>query len=174
MDTLKRREALERILKESTNPIKGSRLASDLNVSRQVIVQDVAILRAKGINIMATPQGYIILSTVKEDMIKVIMSNHHCSIDEIKEELEIIIDMGAKVLDVIVEHPVYGEIRGVINISSRKELNEFIYKLERENSKLISSLTHGIHFHTIEVKNDGVYEDILVELDKKGYLIKNE
>ncbi|WFD10308.1 transcription repressor NadR [Tepidibacter hydrothermalis] len=172
MDTLKRRESLERILKESTNPMKGASLAQDLNVSRQVIVQDIAILRAKGINIMATPQGYIIPSIVKEDMIKVIMSNHHCGIDEIKEELEIIIDMGAKVLDVIVEHPVYGEIRGIINISSRKELNEFVDKLESEDSKLISSLTHGTHFHTIEVKNDKVYQDILTEMDKKGYLMK--
>ncbi|CAH2215309.1 transcription repressor NadR [Tepidibacter aestuarii] len=174
MDTFKRREALERILKESTNPIKGAKLADDLEVSRQVIVQDIAILRAKGVNIMATPQGYIVPNIVKEDMIKVIMSNHHCAIDEIKEELEIIVDMGAKVLDVIVEHPIYGEIRGIINISSRKELNEFVDKIEREESKLMSSLTNGIHYHTIQVKNEEVYQDIIKELDKKGYLLKNK
>ncbi|WP_099192400.1 transcription repressor NadR [Tepidibacter mesophilus] len=174
MDTLDRREAVERILKESSDPIKGAKLAYDLNVSRQVIVQDIAILRAKGINIMATPQGYIIPSIVKEDMIKVIMSNHHCGIDEIKEELEIIIDMGAKVLDVIVEHPVYGEIRGIINIASRKELNEFVDQIRRKDSKLMSSLTNGIHYHTIQVKNENVYQGIIKELDKKGYLLKNK
>ncbi|MCT4508565.1 MAG: transcription repressor NadR [Tepidibacter sp.] len=174
MDTLKRREVVEKILKENSHPIKGAKLADDLNVSRQVIVQDIAILRAKGINIIATPQGYIIPNMIKEDLIKVIMSKHHSDINEIKEELEIIVDMGAKVVDVIVEHPVYGELRGVINISSRRELNEFIQKIEKEDSKLMSSLTNGIHYHTIQVKNEDVYQSIIEELDKKGYLMTNK
>ncbi|SHH30226.1 transcription repressor NadR [Tepidibacter thalassicus] len=172
MDTLNRRKEIEKILNNSIEPIKGADLADKFNVSRQVIVQDIAILRAKGVNIIATPQGYLFPKFENKNVIKVITSKHHSNIKEIKEELSIIIDMGGKILDVIIEHPIYGEIRGIINVSSRKELDEFIHKLEITNSQGISSLTNGIHFHTIEVKNEDVYCEIIKKLEDKGYLLK--
>ncbi|SHK17483.1 transcription repressor NadR [Tepidibacter formicigenes] len=174
MDTLNRRKEIEKILSKNSNPIKGADLADKFNVSRQVIVQDIAILRAKGLNIIATPQGYLLPKFENKNIVKVITSKHHSNIEEIKEELSIIVDMGGKVLDVIIEHPVYGEIRGIINISSRKELDEFIYELESTNSQGISSLTNGVHFHTIEVKNKEIYEEIVKKLKEKGYLLKCE
>lgn len=172
MDTLSRRKAIEENLIIGEVPIKGSELAERFNVSRQVIVQDIAILRAQGLNIIATPQGYLLPRFENKNLVKVITSVHNSNIEEIMEELSIIIDMGGKIIDVIVEHPVYGEIRGVVNISSKKELNEFIEKLSSKNSIGIASLTNGVHFHTIEVKNDDIYNEIVKKLEEKGYLLK--
>ena len=46
MDGNKRRQAIIDILKNSLQPVSGTYLAKTLQVSRQVIVQDIALLRA--------------------------------------------------------------------------------------------------------------------------------
>ncbi|HSQ33973.1 MAG TPA: transcription repressor NadR [Peptostreptococcaceae bacterium] len=170
MDTLKRRKELEDILMESDYPIKGSQLASKLGVSRQVIVQDIAILRAKGLNIFATPQGYIMYKDSKK-LIKTISCKNHESIHEIDDELGIIVDMGGKVIDITVEHPIYGEIKGMLNISSKRDINEFLYKLRQTKSSGLSSLTNGVHIHTIEVKDEGTFNEIIKILKEKNILL---
>ena len=173
MDTLERRESLERILKESTNPIKGASLAYDLNVSRQVIVQDIAILRAKGINIVATSKGYSILRQNNiERNIKTLVCKHK-GYTSIEKELSIIIDMGGKILDVIVVHPVYGEIRCTLMINSRYDLEKFIEKVRTSKAEPLASLTKGEHIHTIEVPSDEVYEIIVSKLDDIDFLVKD-
>ena len=170
MDTIKRRKELENILAASEIPIKGSHLASKLSVSRQVIVQDIAILRAKGLNIFATPQGYIMYKDNKK-LIKTISCKNHKDIGEIGDELRIIVDMGGKIIDVIVEHPIYGEIKGMLNISSKKDIDEFVYKLKETKSSGLSSLTNGIHIHTIEVKDEETFNEIIKNLKDKNILL---
>ncbi len=174
MDTSNRRREIEKLLSTGHDPKKGSELAEKFDVSRQVIVQDIAILRAKGLNIIATPQGYLLPKYENKNIVKVITSVHGGNIQAIKDELSIIVDMGGKIIDVIIEHPVYGEIRGMLNITSRKEINDFIDKLEDTNAQGISSLTNGIHFHTIEVKSEEIYVEIVNKLKRKGYLLKDE
>lgn len=104
MDSKERRKEILRLLKEKDNPIKGIDLANKLGVSRQIIVQDIAILRAKGERILATPQGYIIPMEKENKLVKTIVCKHTKN-EEIEDELKIIVDMGGKVLDVVVEHP---------------------------------------------------------------------
>ena len=58
MNAGERRERIVEILSSSTQPVTGTSLASVLGVTRQVIVQDVAVLRARGEKILATPKGY--------------------------------------------------------------------------------------------------------------------
>lgn len=170
MDTLKRRKELEDILMNSDYPIKGSHLASRLSVSRQVIVQDIAILRAKGLSIFATPQGYIMYKDNKK-LIKMISCKNHENIEEIDDELRIIIDMGGKVVDITVGHPIYGEIKGMLNISSRRDIEEFLYKLKQTKSSGLSSLTNGVHIHTIEVKDEDTFNEIIKVLKEKNILL---
>ena len=55
-----RRNQIIHILQSSDTPISGVKLAKMLDVSRQVIVQDVALLRAKDICIHSTNRGYVI------------------------------------------------------------------------------------------------------------------
>lgn len=174
MDSEQRREAIIETLKSKQRPIKGSEFSKMFNVTRQVIVQDIAILRAKGEEIFATPQGYMIVSqATKEEILKTIMCKHK-GYGEIEDELKTIVDLGGKIIDVIVDHPVYSEIKIPLMLSSRAEIDEFVNNLERENAEPLSSLTDGIHIHTIEVPNLKIYERILIELEKKGYLINEK
>lgn len=171
MESNERREKILQLLKENKNPIKGTILAKKFNVSRQVIVQDVAILRAAGEDIIATPQGYFIPYLYKDNMIIKTIACQHNTYDDIEEELKTIVDLGAKIIDVIVEHPLYGEIKSHIQVSSREDVKVFMENIKGSKAEPLSSLTEGIHLHTIEVSNEEMYERIKEELRNKNILI---
>ncbi|WIV12614.1 transcription repressor NadR [Proteiniborus sp. MB09-C3] len=174
MDSEKRREAIVQVLEGKDQPIKGAEFSKMFNVSRQVIVQDIAILRAKGEEIFATPQGYMIVTkSPKEKILKTIVCKHK-GYDEIDDELKTIIDMGGKVIDVIVDHPIYGEIKSSLMLGSRIEIDEFVKSLKKEKAEPLSSLTEGVHIHTIEVPSMEIYEKILMKLEEKGYSINEK
>ncbi|SET75147.1 hypothetical protein SAMN05660297_03374 [Natronincola peptidivorans] len=173
MNSKERREAILLKLTEENKSLKGTDLAKIFNVSRQVIVQDIALLRAEGRDIIATPQGYVIIKNDKTKKLKTIVSKH-TSYEEMKEELEIMIDHGVRVVDVIVEHPIYGEIKGILDIGYKKELEEFLKKIREEQAEPLSTLTDGIHIHTIEVTDEKNYEIMKETLTEKGYLINEE
>jgi hypothetical protein len=167
-----RRNKIIEILNSATSPVAGSTLASDLNVSRQVIVQDVSILRAKGIEILATARGYMILG--KEDyprFNKTFAVRHH--IGQMEHELNLIVDAGGKVVDVIVEHPVYGELKGNLMLKSRREVQEFIKSIEDTGSKMLSDVTDGVHLHTIEAETEDTLTHIEDTLKKAGLLLSS-
>ena len=166
-----RRKEILRYLQEEKRPIKGTELANKFDVSRQVIVQDIALLRAEGEDVMATPQGYLIIKENKGKLIKQVVIKHH-GYDAIEDELQTMIDFGVRVVDVIIEHPLYGEIRSPLNIGFRKELEEFMLKIRTENAEPLASLTDGIHIHTIEIPNEETFLKLKEALAKKGYLIE--
>jgi len=166
-----RRRAIEKAITEARGPIKGSELSEEYGVSRQVIVQDIALLRAEGKAIIATPQGYLLPKKQKDNLQKTIVTRHKKEAD-LKEELTLMVDLGVKIIDVIVEHPVYGEIRGNLNIQSRLDIDNFMMQLEDVEAKPLAELTDGVHMHTIEVPSDVVYEKLIRVLRKKNYLIE--
>ena len=164
-----RRDRIIDILRESSEPVKGTELSKKTGVSRQIIVQDIALLRAKGLNIFATPQGYLLLEGEGNKIVKVIACNHDRN--GMQKELEIIVDNGGKIIDVIVEHPFYGEIKAMLMLSSRLDILNFMKHYENSDTKPLSALTGGVHLHTIEIADETSYEHIIRELDKFGYLI---
>ncbi|MDN6294116.1 MAG: transcription repressor NadR [Alkalibacterium sp.] len=163
----RRQEMLER-LKTSTEPIVARSLAETYDVSRQVIVGDVALLRAAGEDIYSTPKGYVMRTKAVSGLTTQIVCSH--TREQTKEELYTIVDSGSEVLDVIVEHPVYGTIKGDLNISSRLEVDEFIDKLKQAKTSLLSKLTDGIHTHTIRSKNEAGRDKLIELLREKGFL----
>jgi len=174
MITEKRRNKILELLKNSKNPLTGTELAKLFEVSRQVIVQDIAVLRAQGQNILATSNGYMIPQFGgKRKRIITIVCRHE-GYDSMEEELKIMVDAGAKVLDVVVEHPVYGEIRSSLMIQSRMDLEEFMTRVRRNQAEPLSSLTGGEHIHTLEVPNEKSTSKIVDALTEKGYFIKGE
>lgn len=174
MNAWDRREKILEKLNNSIKPVKGTELSKKFNVSRQVIVQDIALLRARGKDILATPQGYIIPKAYKEDkLIKKIVCKHE-GYDEIEDELKTIIDLGGKIVDVIVEHPLYGEIKSPLEISSRLDLQEFMDNIRKTKAEPLSSLTEGIHIHTIEVDDEESFVRIKDALMGKKYLINED
>ncbi|MDD2482021.1 MAG: transcription repressor NadR [Lutispora sp.] len=166
-----RRDKIFNILRESSEPITGTELSKKTGVSRQIIVQDVALMRAKGLNIFATPQGYLLPGDDANKTTKVIATNHDRN--GMRKELEIIVDNGGKVIDVIVEHSLYGEIKAMLMLASRLDIENFMQHYENSDTKPLSALTGGVHLHTIEVADEISYEHIIKQLDIFGYLINS-
>lgn len=162
-----RRKKIVQILAAAANPVSGSGLARQLGVSRQVIVQDVAILRAKGYNVMATPQGYLLPQNTRGVDTAVLAVKH--SPRDTQEELNIMVDHGLKVLDVLVEHPLYGELKGYLMLESRQDVKRFVERVKHEEATLLSSLTNGVHLHTVEYCREEDLEAARAELRKKGF-----
>ncbi|WP_026676432.1 transcription repressor NadR [Fictibacillus gelatini] len=167
-----RRSLLLKWLKESDKPLKGSELASKTNVSRQVIVQDISLLKAKKEPIIATSQGYVYIKNEPKDKpyIQVIASIH--TPGQTKDELFTIVDHGVTVKDVMVEHPIYGDLTASLMLSNRKEVEDFMERLKETNAVLLSALTEGIHLHTLEAPSKKQLDAACEALRVKGYLFE--
>ena len=161
-----RREAIVELLLKEKAPVKGVELATKFDVTRQIIVKDIAILRAKGNNIIATPDGYMFNDDNGSRVRAIIAVNHNK--DEMIKELEIVIKYGGIIEDVIVEHPIYGEIKGLLMIKNLNDLNRFKNTFELSHSAPLSSLTNGVHLHTVSVDTKENMELIKKELKENG------
>lgn len=171
IETEKRRRELLELLRKAPAPLTGTELANYFNVSRQVIVQDIAILRAGGEEILASLQGYLVPSPQQECWERAVVACRH-SREEIEDELGLIVDLGGRILDVIVEHPVYGELKGNLMIASRRDLRLFLESLNKTAASPLSALTGGIHLHTLEAPNQKVLAEIIAALERQGFLVK--
>lgn len=149
-----RRAMLLDMLKQEGQPITGTELAKRTSVSRQVIVSDMALLKARNVPIMATSQGYV-LFTSNEDKTRCErqIACRHTSADT-EEELNIFVDAGVTVKNVTVEHAVYGEITASIMVSSRHDVQQFMQKLADTKSNLLLELTEGVHIHLISASTE--------------------
>ncbi|MGF7184205.1 hypothetical protein GGQ84_000285 [Desulfitispora alkaliphila] len=172
MDAENRRQRLSKILKNSTGPVTGTSLAKELGVSRQVIVQDVALLRAAGEQVLATPQGYVLVATFGQIKVREKIACHHTGSQQLEEELSIIVKAGGTVVDVIVEHPVYGELKGMLMLKTNKDIEDFLESIKQSDAKPLSALTDGVHLHTVEAESDAIIKDIKNALKKKGILLE--
>ncbi len=170
MNSINRRENIIKLLLESNEPIKGSVIAKKYSVTRQVIVKDIAILRAKGKNIIATPDGYMI--NKNENKVKAIIAVTHNE-EEMFNEMSIVIKYGGTIEDVIVEHPLYGQMAGMLMIKNYNELNKFVEKYEEQRARLLSVLTNGVHLHTISAENEQDINLIISELKKCNFIVSD-
>lgn len=170
MGSIGRRDNILELLLESTEPLKGSDIAKKYAVTRQIIVKDIAILRAEGKNIIATPDGYII--NKNENKFKAIIAVTHTE-EEMFDEMNIVIKYGGIIEDVIVEHPLYGEITGMLMIKNYNELNKFIQKYKEQRAKLLSVLTNGVHLHTIAAESQEDIELIISELRECKFIVSD-
>lgn len=164
-----RKEQIIEEIKKSDKPISATKLAQICGVSRQIIVGDVALLRASGIHIIATPRGYVLDQQEKTNTYTIAVKHQEC---ELADELYTIVDMGGSIIDVIVEHPIYGQLTGELHIHSRYDVNAFLDKVEKEKANALSVLTDGLHLHTIQCPTIDVYQRIIDALESKGYLFQ--
>lgn len=170
MDGKQRREELVSIIAASGEPVTGTELAARLRVSRQVIVSDVALLRSSGVQILATPGGYLLLPATPGKKPTRVFSCRHDSMDAVRRELLTIIEAGGKVQNVIVDHPVYGEIKGELMISKPSEVERFLEKLEQTEAEPLSAVTHGMHYHAVEADSEDILDRIEEGLRQIGVL----
>jgi uncharacterized protein len=165
----RRRRIVERI-RSHRGPLSGAELAKQFRVSRQCLVQDIAILRAAGEEIVATPRGYRLPDAAKNTHRAVLACRH--APERTEEELHILVDHGVKVLDVIVEHPLYGELRGSLMIESRADVQDFLRQVKSTHASLLSSLTRGVHLHTVEASRPELISRARAKLRERGFLLK--
>ena len=168
MKAAERREQLKKILMDSDVPVSGSTLARRLSVSRQVIVTDIALLRAEGTEILSTSQGYI---TAQEKQCKRVFKVHH-SREDCEAELNLFVDCGAVVKDVFVSHRAYGVLRGELDIRSRLDVQDFLESIRSGKSSLLSSTTEGYHYHTLLAPSEKILDMIENRLWEMGFLAK--
>lgn len=171
MNASERRSKIIECLKQSQLPISATSLAAQLAVSRQIIVGDIALLRAEGIKIEATPRGYRM--EVKPQRLSRCFACVH-EINAMEDELLCIVDHGGHIMDVIVEHPIYGQIIGSLQLSSRYDVALFMQKVREANASILSQLTGGIHLHTVEADRAECFDRIEEALRAKGYLVEKE
>ena len=144
----KRREELINTIKSSTSPISGKTLAQLYDVSRQVIVQDIALLRTAGYDIISTNRGYIL--NAPHTITRVFKVSH---------------------TDVMVNHRVYGHMEAPLGISSRLKVKAFIDDIKNGKSSPLKNITSNYHYHTVEADSEKTLDLIEKTLEEKGYLI---
>ena len=164
-----RRIGIREVLSAASHPISASALASRFSVSRQVIVGDIALLRASGADISATPRGYIV-SQAPSGLIRRVACRH--GISSMRKELYAIVDEGCTVIDVIVEHPIYGQLTGALQISSRHEVNLFMERCAHSDAQPLSVLTEGLHLHTLSCPDEAAFLRVKAGLEALGLLLK--
>lgn len=160
-----RKAAIIEAIRTSETPVSASALARKLHVSRQIIVGDIALIRASGTQIIATPRGYVWERSNAGSERKIAVLH---APQQMREELYTIVDQGAEVVDVIVEHPTYGQLVGQLQLSSRYDVDQFIDRMQ--GNEPLSQLTHGVHLHTIRCRDVAVFERVENALRKKGLL----
>lgn len=171
MQAESRRQNIIQILMQSKAPVSAGRLAARFGVSRQIIVGDIALLRASGTDITATPRGYI-LTKSSEGVLHRIPCRHRPQ--DMKEELQIMVDNGCLVRDVIVEHPIYGQLVGELNIASRHDVSLFMDQVRQSDAAPLSDLTGGIHLHTVICPDEEAYGRVRDKLRECGFLFEDK
>lgn len=167
MKSDKRRQEILSLLGNAETPVPASVLAEKFAVSRQVIVQDIAIARANGYDIISTNRGYVL--TAKKQATRVFKCRH--TFEELMEEGEIIINAGGAVEDVFVNHRVYGRISARLELTSRVHVEELYRSLFSGASKPLMSVTDGYHYHTVSAPDESTLDKIEQLLRTRGFLI---
>ena len=163
----KRRREIVALLMGSQEPLSGGALAQQTGVSRQIIVQDITVLKAAGYDIISTHRGYVIKSAPSvERVFKV----HHDS-DRTAEELSAIVSLGGIVVDVYVWHRVYGKIGAGLNIFSELGVKQFMEGLKSGRSTELMHITGGYHYHTVRADSAAVLDEIQQYLTENGYIV---
>ena len=168
MDAAHRRKTITHILEEAKAPVSAAALAREFSVSRQIIVGDVALLRAAGLDIAATPWGYV-LPKETTGLVRTVACVHPG--EAMARELEIMVDQGCQVMDVVVEHPVYGQLSGQLQVFSRYDADVFWDALQKNGAQPLCSLTGDIHLHTLVCPDEARKARVLAALEEKGYLM---
>ena len=166
-----RRRRLIELLASSTTPIPGVELGRRLSATRQTVAQDIALLRAAGHPIVGTARGYLLAEALAPGRHRALLAVRHRP-EQTEAELSALLDLGVRVVDVIVDHPVYGEIRGMLMLDSRDDLREWLEGMRQKQAHLLSELTDGIHLHTVEAPRPDLLQRARAALRRLGILFE--
>ena len=163
-----RRDQIINQIKKSSIPVSGAQLAKEFDVSRQVIVPDIALIRAAGHEIISTNRGYLL--NTPHSVNRIFKVNH--TDEELEDELCTVVDLGGKVVNVMVNHRVYGHMEAEINITSRRKVMEFVEDIKRGKSSPLKNITSNYHYHLIEADSEETLDLIEEALRQKKFLVE--
>ena len=161
-----RRKKILELMAQSDKPLSGTALGKATGVSRQAVVQDIALLRTEGQPIMATARGYML---EKSDEVVRLLKMCHTS-EQTEEELTTIVDLGGSILDVMVNHRAYGKVSARLHIRSRRDVQVFVDQIRTGKSTPLLNVTSGYHFHHISAPSEEILDEIEAALREKGFL----
>lgn len=161
-----RRKKLVSLMREADAPLSGTMLGKETGVSRQVVVQDIALLRTEGYPIVSTARGYCL--TENKQAVRLVKVHH--TNEQVEDELTTIVDLGGMVLDVMVNHRVYGKVSAPLNIKNRRDVMKFVDGLKSGKSTPLLNVTSGYHFHRISAEQEEILDEIEDALREKKYL----
>jgi transcriptional regulator of NAD metabolism len=164
-----RREELVRLLRTAREPIVGAELARQVGVSRQMLTHDLTLLRLSGVDIMATRYGYM-LRTPEPVRHRDVLHLQYDR-DGMVDEMTILVDLGIHILDISVEHPVYGPLRADLCIASRHDVAELVERLEQTGAAPLFEITGGRHSQTVEAPRLDLLAKAREQLRDRGYLV---
>lgn len=164
-----RRQAIQRLLTRAPGPLSATALAKELGVSRQIIVGDVALLRAAGTDVISTPRGYLLPKADRG--VTAVVACRHTS-DELERELNLVVDQGCTCVDVSVEHPIYGVLTGRLEVSSRFDVQEFLRAVAEQSAAPLSLLTGGVHLHRLRAPDQATLDRTRAALRSAGFLLE--
>ena len=166
MKVAERRKAIVNLLLSTKEPISGGEFAKRFNISRQIIVQDIAVLKGTGYDILSTSKGYVMQrSPLAERVFKV----KHTT-EQTEDELSCIVDLGGTVVDVFVWHKVYGKIEADLNIFSPLHVKQFMEGVRTGQSTELMHVTGGYHYHTVRAESEDILDKVGAALMEKGYI----
>lgn len=157
-------------LSRCDEPVSGTALAREFGVSRQVIVQDIALLRSAKKEILSTNRGYLIEREKRETAVRIFKCCH--TDEQTEDELNCIVDQGGVIEDVFVNHKLYGRIRAAMDIRSRRDVRDYLAGIYSGKSKMLKKVTSDYHYHTVMAESEGVLDIIEDELRKRDYLVQ--
>ena len=163
-----RRDEIVRMLTESSSPLAGVTLAKHFDVSRQVIVQDIALLRANGFDIFSTNRGYLMQGQTETTRV---FKVYHAD-EDVEKELTTIVDLGGTIVDVFVYHKIYGVVKAPMNIKTRKDIYEYVKTLSSGKSSPLLKITDNYHYHTVQADSEDILDNIQKDLEECGFLAK--
>ena len=169
--TLNRKQELLALLKQSKEAINGQSLAEQFGVTRQIIVQDIALLRADGAQIISTNRGYIYKNSDDNSYAHRLFKVNH-TVNEMEEELLAIVDNGGRIKNIMIDHPVYGEIQTLLKLTCRRDVRHFLKQATSSDFRPLSELTNGVHFHLVEADSQQDLDHIEEALHHLGFLVK--
>lgn len=170
MNGSERRNHIVAQLRDASAPVSGAALARTAGVSRQVIVQDIALLRADGHDIVATNRGYVLREGAGVPAVPTRLIKVRHTVDQLQDELTTIVDLGGAVLNVMVNHRAYGQITANLDIRSRRDIARYLHDIQSGKSTPLMTVTSGYHFHRIAADSEEALDEIEAALAAKGYL----
>ena len=166
MKSDERRKSIVNLLLSEKRAVSGGELSEKYDVSRQIIVKDISILKEQGLDIVATSSGYVIKSS---PFVERVFKVFHTT-EQTEDELQAIVDLGGIVADVYVWHKAYGKMEAKLNISSRKQIAQFIENVRTGKSVELMHITGGYHYHTVRADSEEILDQIEAELSKRNYI----